>query len=263
MLDLTYRRRLWDVILDSLLIGIAYYLAFLTYYGAGMNDERLTIFFQTLPIALGCAYLSFVILRVYRGVWRYVGINELIVFLQAAFGSSVLLLAVMFLLDAVGLIPGYTEFTPIIPILFGLYLFVGLAASRSSFKLLDVLSARRMHSRKLPILIFGAGDKGEMALRWILMNPDFNYQPVGFLDDDPYLRGRQIHGVVVLGGQDSLIHHLEMSKAVGVILAGIDPKSQVGRYIIDECKIRRIWVRSVTLEFEIIEMGNDNGPVSF
>jgi FlaA1/EpsC-like NDP-sugar epimerase len=75
------------------------------------------------------------------------------------------------------------------------------------------------------VLIIGAGDAGEMAARWILMNPELNYRPVGFLDDDPYIAGRQIHGVVVLGKVVQLEDMLLRHRIAGVILAGapLDP----------------------------------------
>ena len=65
------------------------------------------------------------------------------------------------------------------------------------------------------MLIVGAGDSGEMALRWILMNPQLNYRPVGFLDDDPFKHGRQIHGVQVMGAFEQLGHFISVMDIQG------------------------------------------------
>jgi UDP-GlcNAc:undecaprenyl-phosphate GlcNAc-1-phosphate transferase len=78
MVELTYRRRTFEILLDFLLIGFAYYLAFWTNYGLSMNEVSLGLFLTTLPIALVGTYLSFFIFGVYRGVWRYVGVDELL-----------------------------------------------------------------------------------------------------------------------------------------------------------------------------------------
>ena len=65
-----------------------------------------------------------------------------------------------------------------------------------------------------------------MALRWIQMNPAFQYRPVGFIDPDPLMVGRQIHGVEVLGGPLDLGRILGQKKISGVILAGLEDGSE-------------------------------------
>jgi UDP-GlcNAc:undecaprenyl-phosphate/decaprenyl-phosphate GlcNAc-1-phosphate transferase len=45
-----------------------------------------------------------------------------------------------------------------------------------------------------PILIYGAGDGGEILIRELRNNPTYNFVPVGFVDDDPRKAGREIHG---------------------------------------------------------------------
>lgn len=54
------------------------------------------------------------------------------------------------------------------------------------------------------LLILGAGDAGENAVREILRMPLERYQVVGFLDDDRVKWQTQIHGVEVLGGLERI-----------------------------------------------------------
>ena len=71
------------------------------------------------------------------------------------------------------------------------------------------LVARAVHERRLAgfrprpdargVLIVGAGDGGRLVLREVMRNPTLKLSPLGFLDDDPRLRGVRVEGVKVLG----------------------------------------------------------------
>ena len=248
VVELTFKRRILEILLDFLLISLAYYLAFLTYYGSRMNDTRLGLYLTTLPLALAVGYFSFFLFGVYRGVWRYVGLGELVNYIKAALGSSALLSAIIYMLRSSMEVPTTTVIT------FGVYLFLGLAATRSSFRILDQEYARRSWPKESRVLICGAGDAGEMAVRWMLMNPSLGYKPVGFVDNDPFKAGRAIHGVEILGDLVQINGILESRTVDGVILTGDvlgDPHTR--DQVLDACLARGCWVRSLRLEFEIIE----------
>jgi FlaA1/EpsC-like NDP-sugar epimerase len=118
---------------------------------------------------------------------------------------------------------------------------------------LDVFAGRQARAEEDRVLILGAGDAGEMALRWILMNPQLDYRPVGFLDQDPFMDGRQIHGVEVLGGFEQLESILEGKEIDGVILtSGVRDDGKILQEVLSVCQERGCWVRSLRLEFELI-----------
>lgn len=248
MIELTYRRRLLEISLDLLLIGIAYYLGFLTYYGFSMNNARIELFLNSLPIAYAASYVSFLVFGVYRGVWRYVGMQELIRYGRATIGSALIVMA------AVAIIYSLDEYPPLIFLFFGIYLFLGLAMTRSSFRLLDQARPQQVRTEVNRILIYGAGDAGEMAARWILMNPQLGYRTIGFLDPDPYKVGRQIHGIDILGGVDSLEVILEERHIDGVVITpdASEDGDSIER-VIDICRTNSKWVRTLRLEFEQLE----------
>jgi UDP-GlcNAc:undecaprenyl-phosphate GlcNAc-1-phosphate transferase len=54
------------------------------------------------------------------------------------------------------------------------------------------------------VLIYGAGDGGELLLRELHNNRALKYLPVGFIDDDPAKQGKLIHGLKVYGGNGAL-----------------------------------------------------------
>lgn len=248
MIDLTYRRRVFEIILDVFLIGIALYIAFLLTGGFRMTDEIMRLYMGMLPWAIGCAYASFFIFGVYRGVWRYFGVDSLVRFTKATLGSVVLLALVVFYLlkfDQIGVQ---------LYLIHGIFLFMGMAASRASFKILDQSRSQPAIHPSEKVLIIGAGDKGEMAIRWMLMKPELELRAAGMLDNDPFMKGRQIHGVEVLGNYEDLEHLIESKNIDGVLLSNKDQlDGDVYSDVIAICNNKEIWVKSLMFEFEPLE----------
>ena len=248
ILKLTYQQRVLEVLLDFFIISLAYYLAFLLHAGLIMNSERLEVFLHTLPVALAGGYISFFIFGVYRGVWRFLGLDDLIRYLKASLGGIVILIA--------GLLMLHSPFINSLGfyVLYAIFLFLALAASRSSFKILDKVSGSQFQSTGERIIICGAGNSGEMALRWIQMNPQLRYQPVGLLDNDPFMIGRQIHGIDVLGDWEQIDHFLSKKDIRGVILTSNFPNdTDKRRMVIEACRKHNCWVRILRLEFELLQ----------
>ena len=73
-----------------------------------------------------------------------------------------------------------------------------LAGSRLSFRVLSELLGSR-HPLRKKVLIYGAGDGGELFLREMRKNPDLKADVVGFLDDDRSRVKTKIHGIPILG----------------------------------------------------------------
>ena len=246
---LTFKRRIFELIFDLLLIGISYYLAFWTQFGLDMTTASMELFLRSWPVALGISYGSFYILGVYRGVWRYIGINDLIRYVGASFMSGILTLI------AVQLIFPYQGFPKEVFILFILFLLIGLTGSRSSFLFLDRIYSRQFSGvEKQNILLYGAEDAGEIAFRWILRNPTIGYNVVGFLDDDSLKWGSNIHGVTILGGWKNLAQYIEEKNVKGVITTSENITSSTnGESLFSICREKGVWVRNLRIEFELIE----------
>jgi len=247
MIELTYRRHLLEILLDFFLIGISFYLAYWISSGFSIDESDLAKFLISLPAVYAGSYLSFFYNGIYRGVWRYVGVGDYLRYAKAALGSVILLMIANYLI-----LKGDHLLTVLT--LFGAILFFSLALSRSSFRILDLLSSRQVRTREERILILGAGDAGEMAIRWISMNPELGYRPVGILDSDRYNIGRQIHGIPILGDFEQLESILRKKKVSGVLMT-MDMKisDDTITEILSICRSNGQWIRKLRLEFEQME----------
>ena len=249
IINLTFKRRIFELIFDLLLIGVSYYLAFWTRFGLNMTSTSMNLFLLSWPIVLGLTYGAFYIFRVYHGVWRYIGINDLIRYVGAvllAGGLSWLITKLIF--------PG-KPYTADVFLLFILYLLIGLSGSRSSFLIFDRIYNKQFSGvKKENVLLYGAEDAGEIALRWILRNPAIGYCVVGFLDDDSLKWGSNIHGVNILGDLNKLDQFIQDRQVSGVIATTDDLiHSSGGEKLISTCRAKGVWVRVLRLEFELTE----------
>jgi UDP-GlcNAc:undecaprenyl-phosphate GlcNAc-1-phosphate transferase len=249
IVNLTYKRRIFELFFDLLLIGVSYYLAFWTDYGLNMTSTSMNYFLLSWPIALGITYGSFYLLGVYRGVWRYIGINDLMRYIMASIISGGLSWV------TIKLVFPHQQFPGEVFLLFSIYLLIGLAGSRSSFLILDRMYSKQFSGvEKQNILLYGAEDAGEIALRWILRNPSIGYNVVGFLDDDSLKWGSNIHGVNILGNVDDLEQYIDEKQVSGVIATTENLlTSTAGEKLRTACQAKRVWVRVLRLEFELTD----------
>jgi UDP-GlcNAc:undecaprenyl-phosphate/decaprenyl-phosphate GlcNAc-1-phosphate transferase len=196
--NFSHRRRTVEILLDTLLVTLAYYCAYLLRFDGDMPGEQIAIFLRTLPPLMAIQILSFLIGGVYKDIWRYAGGNELAILAFAVFvGSAVSGLAVLFFYEFHG--PSRAVF-----ILNGVLLLVFVGASRVSFRMIAALIAglRQPSPDARPVLIYGAGDRGEILIRELLNNPAYCYQPVGFIDDDARKAGRLLRGYRIFSSDD-------------------------------------------------------------
>lgn len=173
-----------------------------------------------IPLAWGCAYwlrfnlgpipedyaagalhaLPWVILiqgsvfwafGLYRGVWRFASLPDLVRILQAVLVGTLLIVTALFVVNRMALVPRS------VPVLFiGLEVLL-LAGPRLLYRW---LKDRRLDlSGGQRVLIVGAGRAGEMLARDLLRDPRHTYVPAGFVDDTPRRQGGEVHGLPILG----------------------------------------------------------------
>ena len=146
----------------------------------------------------------------FRGLWRYSSLYDLRVIVFAVFSSSV---GFLVLVRWVFAQPDYPRSIYLIDGMLLIGLLGGLRMARRSYH------EMRSSSRGRRVLVVGAGNAGELIVRDMLHNPDYDYQPIGFVDDAPVKQGERIHGVPVLGKRADLARVIEKTKPDDVLIA--------------------------------------------
>lgn len=245
LVDLSYKRRVFEVALDLVLIVLAYYTAYAMLFGPARNSGDWQLFLRTLPAVVFIKLATFLATGVYRGMWKYASVANVIVFVRAVALSSVLtILAILFAFRFEG-------FSRTVFVLDGMLLLSFVTASRFAFRFMRrLLPASHARTGKR-VAIYGAGDGGELLIRELQNNHDLQYLPVAFLDDDPHKTGKLIHGLRVHAGVDlpAVGQRLQIEE---VLLSTTKLTPARVAEVVGACAMIGVVVKRVALQFEPI-----------
>jgi UDP-GlcNAc:undecaprenyl-phosphate GlcNAc-1-phosphate transferase len=125
-----------------------------------------------------------------------------------------------------------------------------LAGSRIAFRFFrQVLPAANGDAAR-HVLIYGAGDAGELLLRELLNNRELRCAPVGFMDDDPQKQGKVIHGLRVFGGNGLLKKVVTEQQVDQVLISSPRISEERISEIRRECEAHNIELKRMTIRIE-------------
>jgi len=204
-----------------------------------------------LLLALGIKLPVFGAFKQYRGWWRYVSISDLLGILRASLVSTLILVALWFIVilqvPAVrrALPPGIAAISQGV-FMADLFCTILLPAGLRMITRLYHEEFRTKESRRLTrFLIVGAGNAGEGLLREILRMPVTRYETIGLIDDDPIKQGTSIHGIPVLGTVPELPRICRERNIEEIAIAIPSATRQQLRRVIQVCEGAQIRFRTV------------------
>jgi len=210
-------RRIAVIFHDLAMVSAAWLGAYLARFNFTLADFNWESFYTTLPVVLLAQGAVLWFTGLYRGVWRYASIPDLWNIIRAVVIGTLVVSLALFLYIRLQGVPRTA------PVLYPIFLVLMLGAPRLLYRMWKDhgLNLKFMPEAKR-VLILGAGRSGEMLARD--MRREGQYNPVGFLDDNPRLRGARLHGLPVMG----LIESLEgtvISSAVDIVMIAMPSAS--------------------------------------
>ncbi len=225
------RERMAEMLLDFVLIAAAFACAyFLRFEGVGPPNQR-HLFLAALPLILAARYAVFILMGTYSSVWRYMSARDAIKIPIAVFLSEGI--AVLFLaLSQARSFETYSKSVFVIDAII-CTLLIGLSrlAERAFTPALGPLTRPAGRRR---VLIVGAGRGGRSLLREL--RETAGEQVVGFIDDDPRLRHRRMHGVQILGAPAEIEAVLEKRKPDVVFVTIPDAPRERLDFVVASCE---------------------------
>jgi len=247
LVDLSYKRRIFEVLLDMFLIVLAYWSAYAIKFEPFSDSPAWKLFLRTLPVLVVVRLAAFLFFGVYRGMWRYTGMDDLVVFAKAVAGGSLIsMLIILFKFRFQG-------FSRAVFVIDALVMLMLLAGSRVAFRFFRRVLPATSRAKGRRVLIYGAGDAGELLLRELLNNRELSYAPVGFMDDDPKKRGKVIHGLRVLGGNGLLGKIVSEHQIEQLLISTPRISEERLAEIARECEANNIELKRMSIKIEDIE----------
>jgi FlaA1/EpsC-like NDP-sugar epimerase len=214
---------------DLLMIPIAWLGAYwLRFNLETIPESYLLQAIAMLPVVMLVHVSVFVYFGLYRGVWRFASVPDLLRIAKAVVVGMAISAVIIFMLTRMAYVP-----RSVLPLSALLLMFL-LGGPRFVYRWLKDRRLYDLPGKKA--LIVGAGRAGEMLARDLLRDRQAQYQPVGFVDDDARQRGREIHGVRVLGPVESTPSLIQKLGVDVILIAVPSATSKQMRRIVDICE---------------------------
>ncbi|MFZ1539100.1 MAG: nucleoside-diphosphate sugar epimerase/dehydratase [Chromatiaceae bacterium] len=214
---------------DLVMLPVAWLLAFWLRFNLGdIPDEQLNVALLALPILLVAQGTLNWLLGLYRGVWRFASLPDLIRISKAVLTGTGLTFFLLFVFNRLDAVPRS------VPPLYLLLQLVLLAGPRLIYRWLKDHRLNLGDGQR--VLIVGAERPGEMLARDMLRDPRRAYIPVAFVDDRPRRHGADVHGIPVRGGTED-IPALALDLDIDLILlATPDASASEMQRLVDLCE---------------------------
>ncbi|MES9833994.1 MAG: nucleoside-diphosphate sugar epimerase/dehydratase [Candidatus Thiodiazotropha sp. DIVDIV] len=223
---------------DVLMVPIAWFLAFWFRYNlevvpVSYYTDALHALLFILPVQLA----AFLLFGLYRGIWRFASLPDIMRILKAVLVGTVVGVALLFVFTRAGGVPRS------VPVIYAILLVMFLSGPRLIYRLLKDRNLDLAPGKR--VLIVGSGKAGEMLARDILRNRRGDFRPVAFIDDKQRRQGREIHGLPVAGTSEDIPELCEELSIDVIMLAIPSASSSQMRRVVEYCEASGIPFRSV------------------
>jgi len=243
-----------QVLIDIAVFGFSWTAAFIIRFEGLPSGKYLDQMLFMVLYVIAARVLLFYLFSVYTIVWRYISIRDAFLLVKATAPLTVVLLMVRYLAPAKLAIVS----VPVSVITLEFFMIVlGTSGVRMIRRLIAETGDRdklvKNGGDKKNVLLIGAGDAGNLVLKELQHRTDLGLSVVGFVDDNPDKKGKNIQGVRVLG-DTAHIPEIARSRSVDeAIITIANASSKDIRRIVELCQGAGLKVRIVPGLLEMLD----------
>lgn len=164
----------------------------------------------------------------YRGVWRFASVPDLVNIMKAALFGLLAIVIALFFYNRLNMVPRT------VLVLYPVVLSALLGMPRLLYRSWKDATQQRSGRATVRVLILGAGQAGETLVRDLRRAS--TYQPVGFLDDAARLHGSELQGLPILGSIADLERLAPQVAAQLAIIALPELDAEAMRAVVEACE---------------------------
>ena len=205
----------------------------------------LSLWSMETAIVLLAQALVFWRVGLYRGIWRFASVPDLLNILKSSVFGLLAIVIGLFLYNRLDQVPRT------VLVLYPIVLTALLGMPRLLYRAWKDYRQTNNDKAVLRVLILGAGQAGEALVRDLRRAGA--YQPVGFLDDAAKLRGSNLQGVPILGRIDEVERIAPETAAQLLVIAMPSLDAVSMRRIVAACERTRLPFRTVPRLDDLLE----------
>jgi FlaA1/EpsC-like NDP-sugar epimerase len=231
-----FKSRLTILFHDIIMIPLAWGLAYLLRFNLsleGIRPDQLRNAFFVLPILILFQVFFYWRFKLYRGIWRFASLPDLVRIIKAALVGAFVTALFLFFITRLDGIP-----RSIFP-LYVILLVALLGGNRMVYRLFKDRVRYSLDEEAKRVLIIGAGQAGEGLARDMLRNYRI-YFPVGFVDDDQAKMFKTIQGIRVIGSTDQVKNITDEQQIDLIMIALPSANNAEMMRIVDLCREAKV-----------------------
>jgi FlaA1/EpsC-like NDP-sugar epimerase len=246
---LFYHKNLWVMLfIDIVLLSLCYFSAYWLRFDGQLTPQYLQLILLSLPPLLICKIGSFIYADLYRGLWRYTGVLDLINVIKGSVLGSLLFLIYLALVLHFKKIPRsvlVVDLVFTIVSIGGVRLLIRIYYQQSLSFADEMMFWRKFKNESKRVLIIGTGPLAERLFRELYGQQAEAYRVVGFIDEETMNRGRKIHGVPVLGSAEDIPELLNQHKVDDIFIVGPEFKANGIKDLVELCAGHNVRVKVI------------------
>lgn len=237
------------MVYDTIVVNVSYAVALWLRFDcqfSSIDQKYFEAWVEYIPIRTVVTLVIFLATSMYKRIWRFLGINELLPMSYSVLGAGII--------NMVG-ITALLLRMPISYYVIGFVLeYIFVIGLRFSYRIL-VTERNRAHGKGVEnVMIVGAGAAGQVLMREIQRSSKLNNMRVRcFIDDNTNKNGRYIEGIPVAGTRDDIFSAVEKYDINQIIFAIPTANKDERREILNICNETSCVVKTVPGIYQIVD----------